>query len=703
MLNFEIDIDESLLEEKINISFRKFFNIQNFSIQLKEDVDDLNWFFNEEFSPRIDENFSVQLKNGHIDLNELFRKDFYVPKKLSFDVELKPSFFSVDESFSKFFDVETFDFLLDESKNINDSLFEEYFHILENDRIQNNLNFLVELDSSNIKNINRMFNDSFHHELIQDFSVQLKNGHIDLNELFRKDFYTPKKTSFDVGLRYNSFHLNQIHLNESSHLNQSFSKFFDVETFDFLLDESKNINDSLFEEYFKIREIIEQPNIEVAVEQVVKKYFETNLDQTKNVTDLIFEEYFELKQKYDYDNIQKLRESLDNGEILSKEDKEEFLQIESLSCVENEKTENFNEEFEKFFEVTRSSLDLSTLQNLKPQKVDIVEPEPVLEKLIVEVEEPFPFRVRLNEKNFIYDCEFRKHFKIHNFKTCVDRSKNIDDLVFEEHFEIKKQPEYDYNIIENLKKDLNSRKIVTREERESVVLNEPEVSVLEDAKESIELNVEETTSIIKDNRFYKIVEADIPKHIEPEIDTSYKDEVEKQLFDMESKYENLLQKTKQNYESQLNKMANDLSDFRNHINHQVTRMSFISSATGGGAVNILDMDDVNKSNLSDGYTLSYNSLSKKFDFINIADVGSSQTFDLMKSEIYTLTETDISNGYIELSFNFDPLYNDISELVVNGLINYHGINYSFISENRVDITSLELVETDVIKITYIRK
>ena len=62
-----------------------------------------------------------------------------------------------------------------------------------------------------------------------------------------------------------------------------------------------------------------------------------------------------------------------------------------------------------------------------------------LEKLIVEVEEPFPFRVCLNEKNFIYDCEFRKHFKIHNFKTCVDRSKNIDDLVFEEHFENRRQ------------------------------------------------------------------------------------------------------------------------------------------------------------------------------------------------------------------------------------------------------------------------
>ena len=88
-MNFEVDVDESLLEEKINISFRKFFNIQNFSIQLKEDVDDLNWLFNEEFSPRIDENFSVQLQKSNTDLNEIFSKDFYNPKSFSFDVELR--------------------------------------------------------------------------------------------------------------------------------------------------------------------------------------------------------------------------------------------------------------------------------------------------------------------------------------------------------------------------------------------------------------------------------------------------------------------------------------------------------------------------------------------------------------------------------------------------------------------------------------
>ncbi len=139
-MNFEVDIDESLLEEKINISFRKFFNIQNFSIQLKEDVADLNWLFNEEFSPRIDENFSIQLQKSNTDLNEIFSKDFYIPKSFSFDVELRRSFFPVNESFSKFFGIETFDFLLDESKNVNDSLFEEYFDLNSDDKI-------LELDS----------------------------------------------------------------------------------------------------------------------------------------------------------------------------------------------------------------------------------------------------------------------------------------------------------------------------------------------------------------------------------------------------------------------------------------------------------------------------------------------------------------------------------------------------------------------------
>jgi len=632
-MNFEVDVDESLLEEKINISFRKFFNIQNFSVQLKEDVADLNWLFNEEFSPRIDENFSVQLQKSNTDLNEIFSKDFYIPKSFSFDVELRRSFFPVNESFSKFFGIETFDFLLDESKNINDSLFEEYFdlnsddkileldsiqklkkpevvleneqiveivneiiedEILETFEIKNELNFLVELDNSNIKNINRMFIEAFPQDLIQNFSVQLQKSNTDLNEIFRKDFHIPNRLSFGVGLKYNNIHLNE-----------SFSKFFGIETFDFLLDESKNINDSLFEEYFKIEQLIEQPSIELVVDQVVKNYFEINLDKTKSVTDTIFEEYFKPAQQYDYNTIQKLRKSL------------------------------------------------------------------------------------------------------------------------------------------------NSRKILTREEREEFLENEPLVSDIEVEKKeniSLEENIESNTEKIKDNSFYKIIPIDTKDLVEPvknKIEEEYKEEVDKKIVDLENKYEDLLQKTKDEYESKLGKMVSDFSDFRNFISQQVTRMSFISSSSaGGGAVNILDMDDVNKSDLEDGKSLVYDQNTKKFNFQSLAtqesiniesmnDVDISQvqdgdvlvynsvtgkfeTTNLQTTSVeaslnikevvdFEIEQTNLTDNYLQLPSTPDNRYYHLSEVQINGLVNSHYPNhYSFISNDRIDISNLNLTVGDKVRVFYIK-
>ncbi len=659
-MNFEVDIDESLLEEKINISFRKFFNIQNFSIQLKEDVDDLNWFFNEEFSPRIDENFSVQLKEdvgdlnwffneefspridenfsvqlqkSNTDLNEIFSKDFYIPKRFSFDVELRRSFFSVNESFSKFFGIETFDFLLDDSKNINDSLFEEYFdlnnddkileldsiqklkkpevvleneqiveivneitedEILETVEIKNDLSFLVELDDSNIKNINRMFIETFPQDLIENFSVQLQKSNIDLNEIFNNDFYIPKSLSFGVGLKYNSFHLNE-----------SFSKFFGIESFNFLIDDSKNINDSLFEEYFKIEKLVEQPKIEDVVDQVVKNYFEINLDETKSVDDLIFEEYFKPTQQYDYNTIQKLRKSL------------------------------------------------------------------------------------------------------------------------------------------------NSRKILTREEREEFLDNEPLVSDIEvDKKEntSLEENIESNTEKIKDSSFYKIIPIDtrdLAEPVENKIQEEYKEEVDKKIVDLENKYEDLLQKTKDEYESKLGKMVNDFSDFRNFISQQVTRMSFISSSSaGGGAVNILDMDDVDRTNLEDGKSLVYDQNTKKFNFQslatqdslnvqNMSDVDISQvqdgdvliynsttgkfeTTNLQTTSVesslnikevvdFEIEQTNLTDNYLQLPSTPDNRYYHLSEVQINGLVNSHYPNhYTFIDNDRIDITDLNLTVDDKVRIVYVK-
>ena len=222
---------------------------------------------------------------------------------------------------------------------------------------------------------------------------------------------------------------------------------------------------------------------------------------------------------------------------------------------------------------------------------------------------------------------------------------------------------------------------------------------MEEAKESLEPNVEETTSVIKENHFYKIIEVDAPEYIEPEpeIQVSYKDEVDQQLTDMENKYEDLLQKTKEGYQSQLNKMVSDFSDFRNHINQQVTRMSFISSSSaGGGAVRILDMDDVDTSELADGKTLLWSHSAQKFEL---------KASVVQNAKVFEITQQNIDDGYVELETTSaaDPELYHLSTVEVNGLVNYYPFQYTFLSETRVDISLLGVQVGDYVRVVYTRK
>lgn len=311
------------------------------------------------------------------------------------------------------------------------------------------------------------------------------------------------------------------------------------------------------------------------------------------------------------------------------------------------------------------------------------------------------FDVTVDTKSTLYNSEFRSHFGIHNFETCLDESKNINDLIFEEHF--KEEQKYDYNIIDKLKKNFKSRKILTREEREQIPENEPEVFSIEEDKKgfvSIEEGLKKSESVIKENSFYRIVEFDESDltQLPTKVDTSYKEEVDQKIADLENKYEDLLQKTKDDYESRLEKMLSDFSNFRNQVNHQVNRMAFISSSTGGGAVNILDMDDLDKTNLQDGYSLTYNSDLRKFEFVDIV----SKTLDHLQSEIYIITQDDIDRGYLELNTPSDPEYYNISELHINGLVNTYPEEYDFISPTQVNISNLLVDPEDKVKIIYVK-
>lgn len=464
-----------------------------------------------------------------------------------------------------------------------------------NNSFQMNFNkniFSVELDKIDLENLNQIFREEFSPKLIENFSVESKKVKLDLDNLFQEEFVPPKTLSFDVCVNEN------LKLND-----ESFLKYFNLENFKVCLDGSKNISDKLFSENFKIELEPEIETVEVVKE--IKNIFEISLDFSKKIDDVVFESYFKPQQKHDYNSIQKLRNSF------------------------------------------------------------------------------------------------------------------------------------------------NSRKILTRDEREEIVDIEPLVSDIEvDKKDIISLDesFQESASSIKENAFYKIVEVDksdfqIPE-IPAKVDTSYKEEFDKKIIDMESKYEDLLQKTKDDYESRLGKMFDDFSNFRNQVNQQVNRLSFISSSAGGGVVRMLDLIDVNKtdlqngrslvynsstgkfdfaqfsapetislsgmndvdvSNNQDGGTLIYNSETQKFEIVNLENYVSQSSFDKMETIVFQISETDLTNGYLQLSSTPDNRYYNLSEVQINGLVNSHYPNhYSFIANDRIDISNLNLTVGDEVRIFYIK-
>lgn len=444
--------------------------------------------------------------------------------------------------------------------------------------------------------------------------------------------------------------------------------------------------------------------------------FSVTVNEEIHDIDSPFQEEFAVDNKLSFDV------EIDNDSSVYDNDFRKFFGLHSFNIFcEDNSVQNMNQDFQEFFNIQNRELDISLLKNLKPSvvenkdenvelssEIEFHTPETEdIEEVVETVENNFPFRIDLNEDGTIFDSDFRKYFEIHNFETCLDRSCKINDNLFEEHFQINIEPSYDYEIINNLKKNFNSKKIITRDD---IPDQEIDIFSIDQSKKnsiSLDESLEKNKNVIKEKTFYKIVEADeiISEKVVPEkpsIEVPNLEEFEQKINGLEQKYEDLLQKTKDQYETQMNKMAEDFSNFRTNISQQITRMALVSTSAGGGAVNILDMDDVDRTNLQNGYTLSYNNTLKKFEFIDPANIGSSASFDSMQADVFEITQTDLNNNYIDLTAPADSNYYDLSEFHINGLVNIHQTNYTFTSSTRIDTSNLSLEIGDIVRVVYIK-
>ena len=266
-----------------------------------------------------------------------------------------------------------------------------------------------------------------------------------------------------------------------------------------------------FELNIDVKKIILKENIDNSFKEIfdIETFSVGVINSDEDFND-IFQEEFVPKNDMSF-NVE-----LDNKSSVYDTDFRKHFGLHSFNIFcESNSNNDFNSSFQDFFNIQKSDLNIKVLNNLKPRTeiVDIQEEASQVTEEVVEVqdieefietEDEFPFRIELNEDGTVFDCDFRRHFNIHNFETCVDRDRGIDDSLFEEHFQIKSETTYDYDIINNLKKNFNSRKVLTRDD---IPDQEVDIYSLDEAKKtsvSIEEKFEKKSSSIKEKTFYNL-------------------------------------------------------------------------------------------------------------------------------------------------------------------------------------------------------
>ena len=148
----------------------------------------------------------------------------------------------------------------------------------------------------------------------------------------------------------------------------------------------------------------------------------------------------------------------------------------------------------------------------------------------------------------------------------------------------------------------------------------------------------------------------------------------------------------------------DKSNLQNGVslsyNSSLKKFELVDS--GSGVDNVLDMGDVDTSNLQNGYILSYDSASENFKFVDAGSAGSTSTLDLMDSFCFHVIQEDLDNGYYDLPHAADPNYYHLSEIIINGMQNNCPDQYTFISTSRINISTLSLAVGDKVRILYIK-
>ena len=380
-------------------------------------------------------------------------------------------------------------------------------------------------------------------------------------------------------------------------------------------------------------------------------------------------------------------------------------------CIDNIEENILNQDFETFFFIPKidkfrvECIDTDFL-DLNEEFVSIFgEPiEEVIEEVIVDIFE-------VNRKDVSFDFK-----KLNQEFSLFFQTK--DEIVIEEEEVLEKVLDFSVSLCEE---NLNNKSYLNDsfenlfvefvEVNESVLENDTFIKMIKIDLEKREKKPKKIERKLEDNAYSDFIFSSshrIKEEITEEsnnlinqeitkIKEEYDQKLEDELSNAQKVYQENLDDVKKDNDKKIEKIVGEFNTFKKMVLEQVRglKSSFLSSVSGGGAINFLDLFDVKRSDvIPSGAMIRYDDIIKKF-VIDAPGTGGNQQVDF-----FTVEQEMIDIGFIQLSAEANPEFFNSSKVEINGLANLYPIDYDFIDNDKIDSKDLGLQLGDTLRVVY---
>ena len=381
-------------------------------------------------------------------------------------------------------------------------------------------------------------------------------------------------------------------------------------------------------------------------------------------------------------------------------------------CIDNIEENLLNQDFETFFFIPK--IDKFRVECIDTDFLDLNEEfvsmfgEPIEEEVI---EEEIVDIFEVNRKDVSFDFK-----KLNQEFSLFFQTK--DEIVVEEEQVLEKVLDFSVSLCEE---NLNNKSYLNDsfenlfvefvEVNESVLENDTFIKMIKIDLEKREKKPKKIERKLEDNAYSDFIFSSshrIKEEITEEsnnlinreitkIKEEYDQKLEDELSNAQKIYQENLDDVKKDNDKKIEKIVGEFNTFKKMVLEQVRglKSSFLSSVSGGGAINFLDLFDVKKEEeIVHGGLVRYDGELKKF-VVDPPGTGGNQQVDF-----FTVDQDMIDAGFIQLSEEANPEFFNSSKVEINGLANLYPVDYNFIGNDKIDSSRLILTVGDTLRIVY---